>query len=530
MKKTVYSLICLAFILPQPEHPAWADWTQDGGSLNFNMARNGRFPDITFCNNTPYVAWHEPSLTFTNQIIVKCYTGGSWIMVGSGSLNVNDNYPADYPRIAVGNNTPYVAWKEYNGAAYQIHVKHYADGTWVPDGGSLNVDSSMNATAPSITVFNSTPYVAWQELDGTSWHEQIYVKHYAGGVWVPDGDSLNLASNMNAVAPSITVFNGTPYVAWQESDGSTWCEQIYVKHYAGGVWVLDGDCLNVVPDANATSPSIAVFNGTPYVAWQEFASWIGCYQIYVKHYADGVWVLDGGTLNFQTSRHAYLPSLAITNNTPYVTWHENAAANHQVHVKHYAGDSWVPLNGILNVNASEDAQNPRIAISNGTVYVARQEDPTGIGINRILVAHYVPPTATLTITPTTSPTPTQTMTYTITPTRTVSPTITPTSIPSPTPTRYALEKYEVITYPSPARGKDLWFYYYVNGPAQIKIEVYNVLGELCHLLQDQSTHPGYCRTHWDIGRIAHGVYLYSLSLETSQGVRKYDLRKLVIVK
>ncbi len=201
---------------------------------------------------------------------------------------------------------------------------------------------------------------------------------------------------------------------------------------------------------------------------------------------------------------------------------------------------WVQDNGSLNINGNQSANYPGMAFSGSTPYVTWYED-NGFR-NQVIVEHYTEGTPTVTpsitrtctVTPTntnTPPdTPTSTPTYTITPTRTVTPTISPTSTVTPTLTPYAPGKDEVITYPSPARGQDLWFYYYAEGPSKVRIEIYNVLGEKCKVLEDQATGAEYCRTHWDIRAVASGVYLYRLSMETSQGVREYEVRKLVIVK
>jgi hypothetical protein len=99
-----------------------------------------------------------------------------------------------------------------------------------------------------------------------------------------------------------------------------------------------------------------------------------------------------------------------------------------------------------------------------------------------------------------------------------------------TVTPYAIEEDKVITYPSPARGERLYFYYRTEGPAQIRIKIYNVLGELCDTLTGQPGTAGQHRISWDISNAAPGVYLYQLVLEDSNGTRKLPMRKLVIVK
>ena len=53
-------------------------------------------------------------------------------------------------------------------------------------------------------------------------------------------------------------------------------------------WVQDGGSLNVNIGMKASSPSLAISNGTPCVAWSEINDWGGIappiYEIYVKHW------------------------------------------------------------------------------------------------------------------------------------------------------------------------------------------------------------------------------------------------------
>ncbi|MEW6516514.1 MAG: hypothetical protein AB1439_06400, partial [candidate division FCPU426 bacterium] len=91
-------------------------------------------------------------------------------------------------------------------------------------------------------------------------------------------------------------------------------------------------------------------------------------------------------------------------------------------------------------------------------------------------------TPTFTVTPThtptftISPTSTHTPTFTISPTRTTTPTVTLTSTISPTvlatatatTTPVSLTADQVVAYPAPAIGPDLWFAFAPTGPARVK--------------------------------------------------------------
>lgn len=97
-------------------------------------------------------------------------------------------------------------------------------------------------------------------------------------------------------------------------------------------------------------------------------------QIYVKHLSGSTWVQDGGSLNVNAMQNADGPRIAISNSTPYVTWSETNGTAYQVYVKYLNGSNWVQPDGSLNVNAAYNAGASSIATyNNGTPYVAWSE-------------------------------------------------------------------------------------------------------------------------------------------------------------
>ncbi len=555
MKKVVLSLtlLVLCFLcLHIQVLTAWSAWEPaDGyGGLNVDSGEYAMFPAIAIYNGTPYVAWEEYNASSICQIYVKYYSGGSWLPTdGYGGLNVDPGQRARDPAIAIYNGTPYVAWLEYNASGIdQIYVKYYSGGSWLPtDGyGGLNVDSDQYAYNSAIAMDNGTPYVTWREHNAPAIY-QIYVKYYSGSSWLPtDGyGGLNVDPGQAARDPAIAIYNGTPYVVWREHNASV-IYQIYVKYYSGGSWLPTNGYGGLNVSGQSTyAPAIAMDNGTPYVTWQERNA-SGIYQIYVKYYSGGSWLpTDGyGGLNVDPGQRARDPAIAIYNGTPYVAWLEyNASGIDQIYVKYYSGGSWLPTNGYggLNVDPGQHADDPSIAIDNGTPYVTWHE--SNGDKYQIYVKYYVPITPTFTSTPTATPpgttTPTSgpTLTITPTPTITLTMTVTPSSTITIAPARrimtttpYIIEREKVIAYPSPAKGDDLWFYYYVEGGAQVRIEIYNVIGERGMVLEDSHTGSEYCRTHWDIRNVAGGTYFYRMRIKSPAGTRDYGIQKLLIIK
>jgi hypothetical protein len=158
----------------------------------------------------------------------------------------------------------------------------------------------------------------------------------------------------------------------------------------------------------------------------------------------------------------------------------------------------------------------------GTYTITTTATPTP----SITITATITPTATITLTATISPTKTNSATITLTVTKTATITITPTVTKTP----YSIPKDKIISYPAPATGNDLWFYYYVATPSKTIIEIFNVTGEPCKTITEDVLNVGFWRTHWDIQDVAPGIYFYRIQLKNNGNIVDRGIRKLAIVK
>ncbi len=414
-----------------------ADWVQDGNELNVNAAADARYPCLVTINNTPYVTWTDEYSETSGIIYVKRFNGSAWDFVGN-HLNLDINKKALAPHMAVWNNTPYVTWFESNGVAYQTYVKHFNGVDWEQDGDSLNVNPGRSSNYPRMAFYNGTPYITWQE-SAPSFTTRVYVKHFNGSAWVPDGAALNMSPSKSALNPRIAFIADTPCVTWFESNGTA--EQVMVKRLNGTEWDLVGSgSLNVNVSQDARYPVLDVWGQTPYVSWFEYDG-ISDYKVYVKHFNGSFWGPDNDFLNVDSNRTAYNPSICIFNATPYVAFQEiiPGPANH-VFVKFYNGTGWDLVgSGSLNL---EDAFFPWMSVSqSGVPYVSWSENVSSV--EKVYVKHFEKLetlTPTSTVSPTGSPTgtpshsPTGTPSHTPSNTETLTPTVTLTTTLTATPT------------------------------------------------------------------------------------------------
>lgn len=97
-------------------------------------------------------------------------------------------------------------------------------------------------------------------------------------------------------------------------------------------------------------------------------------------------------------------------------------------------------------------------------------------------------------------------------------------------TPYRIDLNKIIAYPLPARGDTVWFYYELQGPAEVTIDIYNIAGEKGLTLTSTYTQSKEGRTAWDIRHVAPGIYFYRVRIKDSQGERTLGPHKLIVVK
>ena len=263
--------------------------------------------------NLPYIAFLENDrrcYPWCQYLYVKQWNGSAWTLTGSGALNRNATSSstsplADSVSMASDGVHPLVAWTEFTQAssfransAPQVYVDIWNGSSWMPLGGSLNVNSGNWAYDASITYLGGQPYVAWVERSQTG-SAQVYVKTWNGSAWsLVGGGILNVNKSTGwAFRPSLTADSGSGilYVAWVEQPSLGQTAQTYVAQYSKGGWSLMGTSLNADPSSgSAERVSLAVMNGQPVAAWGEVKPG-SLRQIFVKQWNGSGWELVSGT-------------------------------------------------------------------------------------------------------------------------------------------------------------------------------------------------------------------------------------------
>jgi hypothetical protein len=163
--------------------------------------------DMQFLGAVPYVLYQELS---NGKISVKKYNAaeGTWTLVGGGTVSTQE---ADYASLAVSNGYLYVAYQD--GISGSATVKKYDNASsWITIGSPEA--SSGSAIYISLFVNNDTPYIAYKNIATGSGEVRRY--NTSRGFW----EFVGTQAFPQFCGSSIYVYNGVPYVAFEDEDHS----------------------------------------------------------------------------------------------------------------------------------------------------------------------------------------------------------------------------------------------------------------------------------------------------------------------
>ncbi len=246
-------------------------WVEElAGTSNVTVAKyiNSSWNYVTFINknnqaltsphgayhsfdSSPYVTWSELDNASVSQIRVSKATGVFWDGNQNTGINDNTSRHATQPRLASLSSYLYAIWRE-NGSdnvtgQIRVKVSSASSTSWTAVDNStasgINKNSSYNAEAPELSVFNSKLYAAWQESNSNN-VTQIRVAVFNGNItspswsFVDNGDStkglnmiIDMDVNENATAPRMTVFDSSLYLTWLQEHGLS--KQMRLAKYNG---------------------------------------------------------------------------------------------------------------------------------------------------------------------------------------------------------------------------------------------------------------------------------------------------------
>ncbi|GEM_PF-2965145 len=323
----------------------------------------------------PYVAYSDG---ISGKAVVKKYNADSddWDSVGTPGFSADR---ADHMSFYIDEGIPYVAYQDVGNDAKVTVMKHTGDGVsgWEPVGSEGFSGGFVAYT--SLYVYNGTPYVAYQDMDNEA--KATVMKYTGEGAtgWEPVG---NEGFSNDAIAfTSLQVYGGIPHVAYSEMAivGDQLLAQAQVMKFTGvgsTGWESVGDPGSVAPLAGYTS--LHVDNGTPYLAYSDGLEFDGA--TVMKYTAAGASGWEPvGEPGFSADR-ADFTTLYMYNGTPYVVY-QDLDKSMRATVMKYTGvgeSGWEPV-GIEGFTAGAVSE-PALYVDEGVPYVAYSDDEVGYKI------------------------------------------------------------------------------------------------------------------------------------------------------
>jgi hypothetical protein len=205
-------------------------WTSIGGPTV--ASKTDAHGDISWVNSEPWIAGRY--LVSKGKLYVHHYSGGSWLQVGTGPLNI-DPVNGDVTSVAITNDAndhPYVSFVESGN----VYIKQWNGTAWVSLGASVGTGATTDIVVhPRINL----PYVTYSGTaaagqsmkmwNGTSWVGPVVSK--AGSTW--HSSSIAIAKNQ-------------PWVSMSDGNLAQWTDRFTTSTpnaptATGGPAALSGD-------------------------------------------------------------------------------------------------------------------------------------------------------------------------------------------------------------------------------------------------------------------------------------------------
>ncbi|MHB8481799.1 MAG: hypothetical protein ACYDBV_03550 [Nitrospiria bacterium] len=283
-------------------------------------SRHALTPALALWKGELYASWTEPDVHGIQQIYIKKLNQSTktWEIFGR-SQNKDRFFQASTPYLSSNGKSLFLAWTEKNREEVsQLYVKEWNGSEWTFLGESLNIDVGKEARNPVIAFLKDIPYVAWNESGEKEW-SKLYVKRWDEKSWIADGPGFGLENQHITMAPSFIFEGQRGHLVWPES-GDTRIFQIYHAFLDDRKWSLERNSLNHDSRMQAFNPSMTLFNGTVYLVFQE-KSPEGDFKLQFRHLTPEGWKTD----TVKTADHgakAFNPVLSSNPLRMILAWEE----------------------------------------------------------------------------------------------------------------------------------------------------------------------------------------------------------------
>jgi len=317
----------------------------------------------------PHVAWSgESDVADSYALFYAFWDGSKWRgklnANGPDQVSVRDFTSIGLPDASIaidGAGKPHIAWSQFDineDGDYKpfIFYRYWNGSAWT--GKKRDIDKISDNTTevaawPDIAVSaQGTPYIVYTENElPVDVAPEVRLKYWDGSNWIgKTGASFdNLSNSLTwSMYPSMAINGNHLHVAWIEWESPQGAYQILSTHWDGTKWRgFNADKPDqVVPPTNAflDSPDLALSrSGIPTIVWEQN---VGSNSVIKDAYWNGQsWVSYGSAPIVGTVTDTQPVVAVATNDYPTVAWVRFAPGDNSIFVKKWNGSKWVGLNG-----------------------------------------------------------------------------------------------------------------------------------------------------------------------------------------
>lgn len=306
------------------------------------------------------VVEQQISLYFSILFLFSCpIAHAQWTFIGNPEFSGQSMVTS--VSMDVWQGIPYMAYRDHAIQNKGTVMKY--DGTnWVPLGAPGFTPGA--ASGFSLKMNDSIPYVAF--IDTFTVNNEmgkLTVMKYESEAWSYVG-TPGFSPGIVRSKPALAIDGGIPYVAFREYG------RVLVMLFDGSNWVQVGPEIATY----ARDLSLAVYNGIPYIAYQNAS----IYYSIVKKFDGTNWVNVGDT-GFDGHAYSTMNFALSEGGTPYLC-HSNPYTNGYGGILKFDGNVWVNIEA-PNVNPTQTDYRP-IAFDGEIPYVVFQYPYPGLTVMR----------------------------------------------------------------------------------------------------------------------------------------------------
>ena len=231
---------------------------------------------------------------------------------------------------------------------------------------------SNGTSLTPLLAIDSKPYVM-QDAQNKLWlayessrsgNFDIYIRWFVDGTWLPEQRLTDSASY--DLAPAIEqLANGDVLLAWSSDRSGTYA--IWYKINSGGTWSADTQL--TFPTGRDANPSLLkLVNGTLWLYWsrETISGQTVLRNLYYRAYNAGVWSADR---QFSSGNYEQQPNLLQADDgSIWVTYAANRVGNLNIYYRKFSGATW-SAETALSTNTADDRQSWLMQGSDGLLYL-----------------------------------------------------------------------------------------------------------------------------------------------------------------